>query len=302
MTRPPRILVLVHEYDGYPGRQVHFVWPLAERWRANGIDVRIAHGPEDPVARQEFDAILPHVNVSVTPPTYRAYLDRRTNVLNAYVYDITKRRISANLVGEADDWPGPVIVKTDRNYGGLPEMALLRRARERSLGRRIVRRFLGPARSEPRPVPLEQARTLPVDSYQIFDRLDQVPQAVFQNGSLVVERFLPEMDGELFCVRHCMFLGDQEVHRRLASPDPVVKGASIVSRDVIPPNEEISRLRRQAGWDYGKWDYVVRNGQAVLLDANRTPGSPTTPAVRESLVRALSRAIGPLLSRSAGTR
>jgi len=31
--------------------------------------------------------------------------------------------------------------------------------------------------------------------------------------------------------------------------------------------------RRKLGFDYGKFDYVVHEGRAHLLDANRTPGA-----------------------------
>jgi len=30
--------------------------------------------------------------------------------------------------------------------------------------------------------------------------------------------------------------------------------------------------RRKLGFDYGKFDFVVHEGRAVLLDANKTPG------------------------------
>ena len=32
--------------------------------------------------------------------------------------------------------------------------------------------------------------------------------------------------------------------------------------------------RERLGFDYGKFDFVVREGKAILLDANKTPGSP----------------------------
>ena len=36
--------------------------------------------------------------------------------------------------------------------------------------------------------------------------------------------------------------------------------------------DELRALRRQLGFDYGKFDFVMHEGRAVLLDANKTPG------------------------------
>ena len=47
-------------------------------------------------------------------------------VVNRRVTDISKRRISTNLVGPHDTYSGPVILKTDRNFGGLPQMQVTR--------------------------------------------------------------------------------------------------------------------------------------------------------------------------------
>ena len=52
---------------------------------------------------------------------YGAVLDAHPRVVNRQVRDSSKRRVSRNLVRPGDGWEGPVIVKTDRNHGGLPE-------------------------------------------------------------------------------------------------------------------------------------------------------------------------------------
>jgi hypothetical protein len=52
--------------------------------------------------------------------------------------DISKLAISANLVGRGDAYAGPVIVKTNCNYGGVPERRLKPDPPRRSLLRRIV--------------------------------------------------------------------------------------------------------------------------------------------------------------------
>ena len=41
MSAGSRILILVHEHDGYPGRQVHQIWPAVDIWREQGIEVLV---------------------------------------------------------------------------------------------------------------------------------------------------------------------------------------------------------------------------------------------------------------------
>ncbi|TGD65199.1 hypothetical protein EYC08_08965 [Tabrizicola sp. WMC-M-20] len=54
---------------------------------------------------------------------------------------------------------------------------------------------------------------------------------------------------------------------------PLVRVKSIVSHEYLdqPPPEPILRLREEMGFDFGKFDYVVHDGQEILLDANKTP-------------------------------
>ena len=108
--------------------------------------------------------------------------------------------------------------------------------------------------------------------YQIFPSLRQVPKAIFINPSLVVERFLPEFENELYHLRIYQFLGSRGYCVRLGSREPIVKAQSVVTREEIAVPEEIVALRAELGLDYGKMDFVVRDGRVILFDVNRTPG------------------------------
>lgn len=302
MTHPRSVLVLLHEHDGYPRRQVHLIWDLAVRWRAAGIHVRVARGPSDPVAAYDADLVIPHVNLSVTPPEYRSFLESRPNVVNVGVYDISKRAISTNLVSPDDDYDGPVIVKTDKNYGGLPELTSARRAGTRSLLGRVRRRLFGDRPALPSGVPLAKARVLRVGDYEVFERKADVPPGVFANRNLVVERFLPEREGDLYSVRLYTFFGDHDHTRILGSLEPIVKGRAVTTRGFVEPHPDIVALRHELGWDFGKWDYVMRDGRAIVLDMNRTPGRPDSEEVARENARSLAGGIDSLLARGALTR
>ncbi len=289
------ILILVHEYDGYPGRKVHQIWTLVDLWTADGIDVRVAVGLRDPIGREHADLVIPHVNLSVVPDQYRAWLEERPHVVNAGVYDIRKRTISANLVTREDAYDGPVIVKTDLNYGGMSELAMAHRRRRASFVGRLRGRLGGtPKLTVPPVVDLETATVLPDKDYRVFTAKSEVPRGVFDNRHLVVERFLPEKRGDAYVARSYGFLGDRAYCELRGGPNPLGKPRTV--REFCEPHPDIVEMRYRMGWDYGKFDYVVRDGQAILLDANKTPGTAPTPDETLRRSNALAPGIHALLA------
>ena len=55
-----------------------------------------------------------------------------------------------------------------------------------------------------------------------------------------------------------------------------------------PVPEEVIRLSRKLGLDYGKIEYTLHEGRAAILDVNRTPFGPGTP-------EATARTVGDLV-------
>jgi len=51
-----------------------------------------------------------------------------------------------------------------------------------------------------------------------------------------------------------------------------VKSWNVTRREILPETPpELRAARKSLGFDFGKFDYVIRDGKAVLFDANRTP-------------------------------
>jgi hypothetical protein len=256
-----RVAILLHERQRWIVRRGYRIWALQRVWESQGIRVERVFGPR---TRIDADLLIPHIDLTVMPEAYRAVLDAHPRVVNRRVRDSSKRAISRNLVQPGDGWEGPVIVKTDRNHGGLPEadtasalQGLLARAFPR------LRRILAPQR-------LARARNLEPYRYPVFPRAADVPAEVFGNPHLVVERFLPEREGSRMFVRYYSFCGDRHVCMRRGGEGPVVRFRAEVAGPVAVP-EEIVAERRRLGFDYGKFDFVVHEGRPVLLDANPTP-------------------------------
>jgi hypothetical protein len=254
---PRRVVVLIHAGDRGATRVPYQIWSLAEVWRSWGIDVGTVRG----ISRDaDADVVVNHVDLTVVPDDYAAYMARFPVSINGRCLDISKRLVSANLVTRGDAWDGPVIVKTDRNFGGRPE-------------RRLRWGRLGLAFHLDTWIPRGGWRlrsALVPDRYPIFPSIEDVPSGVWDNASLVVERFRPERDGDLFVVRSLTLFGDRWVNRRRLSTSPIVKAAHVVRAEEVDPHPDVFAAARRLGLDRGKIDYVILDGHAVVFDVNRT--------------------------------
>ena len=249
-----RIVILTHVYDDFRERNF-LLRSLAGHWLDAGHDVHLAEGLGN---WPDADLAIMHVDLSVVPDAYCAAARRYPVVVNGAAVDMRKRLVSRQLVARNDGWTGPVIVKTDLNYSGVPE----KHAAE------CFRRDGKPSDLPPGPI---VATTRP---YSILTSASAVPADIWDDPGFVIERFLPEQDESGYCVRAWVFCGDRERCTRYRGTHPIVKSATIVAHEPAPVPDELRAERVRLGFDYGKFDFVVRDGRAILLDANRTPSAP----------------------------
>jgi hypothetical protein len=259
----PNISIVVHPQDGFE-RTPYLLRECAAIWREAGLGVRVVSGADgDEPGSVDADLAFLHVDLTVVPPGLLALAARYPRVLNGQVADISKRRISAHIVRRGDGYAGPVIVKTNRNSGGMREAKIADRGKSRL--RRRARRALGR-------LSWRWRTQVPSGDYPIFAEAAGVPRGVWGNPNLVVERFLPERRDEWYCLRTWLFLGDRETNSLSFAREPVVKSTNIVRREAVAEvPEALRRLRRELGFDFGKFDYAIVDGGVVLYDANRTP-------------------------------
>lgn len=194
-------------------------------------------------------------------------------VVNGEILDISKRRISSLALRRDDAWGGAVIVKTNLNHFGVPEGAARSETLLSSLHERLAK------------LSWRAARKLPERFYPILESIADVPVWVWRDESLLVEKFLPERteDG-LYCVRGWVFLGDKGYGYRVFSTHPLVKTGTMVRHDYLEETpRELVEIRERMKFDFGKFDYVQHDGNAILLDANKTPtyaGKGDSPRLR----------------------
>ena len=257
-----RIVVITHAYDNFRGRKP-LLGSLAAHWAGAGHVVNVVEGLGE---WPDADIAIVHVDLSVVPDAYREAAKRYPILVNGGAPDIRKSRVSGNLLKRGDDWAGAVVVKTELNYSGIPE-------------RHAVECFRRDGRTpDLAPVPLVSTDR----PYPILRSIDEVPDAIWDNPGLVVERFLPERDAHGFWMRAWVFFGGRERCTRYCGTQPIVKTANIIAREPATVPDELRVERERLGFDYGKFDFVVREGRAILFDANRTPSAPPPSPVIEA--------------------
>ncbi|MEX0655915.1 MAG: hypothetical protein WD534_01350 [Phycisphaeraceae bacterium] len=259
-----RIVILAHRYDSFD-RVRYFLHEIADVWRDEGLSVEVVFGPGPFV---EADLAILHVDLTVVPADHLAYVRQYSRVLNGRVTDISKRRFSDQLVRPGDGYDGPVIVKTNRNCGGKSESRVARQATFAARWVDAMRARLG----------WRWRSQLKGLNYPILPSPAHVPRGVWRNRHLVVERFLAERQGDAYCLRTWVFLGDVETNSISYGPEPIVKSNNVTRREpVAEVPDELRAMRRKLGFDFGKFDYAIVQGRVVLYDVNRTPTVGRSP-------------------------
>lgn len=229
---------------------------LAEIWQQQGFSVQVVRGINQKVSA---DIVVSHIDLTIVPDAYRRYLADYSTVINGAALNISKTIVSQHLLTMDDRYEGPVIVKTAANYGGIPEQ-IWAKSRGLSHDAAVIER------------PWRRVQCLDSYHYPIFDAMQDVPYGVWRNDKLVVEKFLPEVDGHGdYRLRTWFVMGDQDIGKFEASRQPIVKDGTFKKEILTEVPEELIALRRRLGIDFARFDYAIVDGQAVIYDVNTTP-------------------------------
>lgn len=251
--------------DDKPFAPKYLMHQLMALWQEAGHTVSAG-----PARRVAADLAIMHVDMTVIQDHQLPDNPDGCPVVNGSVLDISKARITRQRVMRADAHVGPVIIKSNFNAFGGKEFRALGRWSTAHLRRRLSQ-----------VISWRWAGCLPKKDYPVLDDISQVPRWVWDRSDLIVERFLPERDGDDYVLRCWLFFGAEEYSVKLFSRHPVVKVANIYRHEYLHEvPDSLREARRALGFDFGKFDYVLVDGQAVLLDVNKTPavaGSSRTP-------------------------
>jgi len=277
--RGKKFVILLHERAGIikPDFTLHL---LIKEWRARGVEIIILHGTNRFV---EADAVILHINLTVVPEAYLRFAKRYPVAINGKVTDISKRRVSANLIDPHDDYDGPVIVKTNLNHGGAPELNVATLSSPIGRLKRLAKKSL----------PLRWSGYLAPEHYRIHETKSDLADWIWKDPRLVVEKFLPELVDKYYCLRQWRFFGDQGSNDLALSKYPIVKHTEVIKYGPVADiPEELFTIRRQMNFDFGKFDYAIVDGKAILFDANHAPGYSTGIGLEQAKANAAIMAKG----------
>jgi len=227
---------------------------MTRHWRAAGIGVEIGAS-----FHENADVCILHhdrtrIDVGDLPKAPEG-----ARVLNGDALDISKRLYTQLEVLPSDGWDGAVIIKTDLNNFGTSERRLGRPTAFDSFRKRLSR------------YSWRMARRLPPREYPVLPSIRNVPDWIWADGRYLVEKFLPERHDDLFAIRGWLFFGSQSYGYRLFATHPLVKTGTMVRYEYLTDiPDELRQLRARLKLDFGKLDYVVHDGRAIVFDANKT--------------------------------
>lgn len=237
---------------------------LSTIWEAQGYVIKVTQGINQHL---KANIAISHIDLTIVPDRYSVFLGNYPAAINIKATNISKAVISQNLLGNGDSYEGEVIVKTANNYGGLPELIHKMNSGKIQNAMTNVR-------------PWKRVEYLDTHNYPRFSSINQVPQGVWQNNSLIVEKFLPEKDAKgNYCLRYWIFLGNKEIGVLHYSQKAIIKDTDHNSRLITDVPTDLRNLRKKMGIDFGRIDYGIVNGKTVVYDIN------STPAVGESQLK-----------------
>lgn len=259
-----------------PGKILHgsyVISQLAKCWVKMGFEVT-----SGPTAVLDAEIGVLHIDATAVPAGCIPGNPRGRPLINEKILDISKNRISRHILSKNSDYDGPVIVKTDGNCYGTQELRRLPLFSIRNLRRKITHSLPG--------ISWKITRELPHKNYPILNNLDEVPEWVWKRRDLVVERFQPEIENGHYVLRVWLFLGDKDYNIKMYSREPIVKAGNIIGREIVESvPDALRKIRAELGIDFGKFDYVLVDGEAVLFDVNKTPTTTAKEQPSENLMR-----------------
>lgn len=272
-----RLIILHHDYTDLRDKDAYFIYSLIPHWQRRGIEVKHWTGTRD---LPEGDAVLVHVDLSVVPSRFLKAALRYPLAFNSRMEDIRKSALPGrNLcLAASSAFLGAVVVKTELNHGGIPEKLFFQKRR---LSLPLVESW----------DLFRASRLVEPLTYPVYGSAAEVPGNIWKDPRYVVEKFLPEMEGNNYVLRYAYFLGKARIGYRILGKNPILRWAGKVAEELSPIPPEVSAFREKIGLDYGKIDFVVHQGGAVILDVNKTIGGPAASLVEEPLAAALAEGL-----------
>lgn len=218
---------------------------------------------------------LLHIDLTDVPDEFSRVAESYEKTINGRALTIRRTLYSTARLRPGDDYRGPVIVKTVLNSGGYPE---LRYRKNRNVVSRVAHGIGKLVR------PGYKRRICP--PYEVYESAGGVSDQTWRDERLIVEKFVP---GSLFLpivkYRYC-FLFDTTLTLKSTCDDLLCTSATVRSNEIIESvPDEVVAVRRCLDLDFGAIDYFMVDGEAVVIDANKTVSTALAWMARYECVR-----------------
>ncbi|MCG8669451.1 MAG: hypothetical protein MI867_08545 [Pseudomonadales bacterium] len=260
---------------------------LAKCWEEDGYKVEVITDLEK---APKTDLLILHLNLTHIPDHI---LDSARKIcpviVNGAANSINKTLFSQQALSIDSDHAGKVIVKTKANYGGIPELIHDQKVFDDFNLDKHIESIHG-AINENKETAEKfwlTTSTLDPNDYPKFTSIDAVPNGVWKNPKLMVEKYLPEINSDgKHVLRHWYFFGDRDFSRTLIAQHSSPKWGSMTDEERVisrkewwqikvnlKPSvpEEVQAVREALNLDYGRIDWALHEGVPVVFDANKTP-------------------------------
>ncbi|MGB0498755.1 MAG: hypothetical protein ACPGID_10480 [Rubricella sp.] len=225
--------------------------------RRAGIEAEVTDRPERVSGRAPG---FLHVDLTLVPAPFLDAAGRLDRCVNGAVASIHRGLYSAARLERDSDWTGPVIVKTVLNHRGLPELNYGFGPGVAGRLRRLAARVRSPDYKDdlcPR--------------YRILPALSDVPEEVWSDARLMVERFLPGALGGPIVKHRWDFAMEASLVTRSIYDDPLCGVDSVREvGDAGPPPDALVALREAMALDFGSIDFFETEDGAIPVDVNKT--------------------------------
>ena len=233
---------------------------LESYWLEFGAKIVYYHDVDQPIPNA--DLWIQHLDSSVVPNKYRKVMNKLPNVVNGKLLDIRKNAFSEQRISDfSTSYNGQIIVKSNDNCGGYPELSESRYNQKKSIYRKIKRILTKKATTKP-----------PFAEYKLYESLQDVPRQFFNSEQVIIEKFIPQRDGDYYVLYMTYIFLEQHITFKIKSYLPIMKWDDHVTWEYATTQPDILDWARQHHVEYGKIDYVYADNQLIVYDINKTPG------------------------------
>lgn len=252
IVKDRRLPFYSHQIDHYATRWSHMGHYVSFSYDGNGLS--------------DADIVAVCIDKTQVPKKWiHKIMNTKATILNFSTLDISKRHFSKLILDKHSQYSGKVIVKTNRNAHGGPEMiedVVMNNARRFDL-EQVTEREL-----------IENKGKLFIQTYLVYKSANEVPLFFWDSPDLIIEKFIDKPShNKYYRVYFYSFFGDRGICGYIDSKHQIVRWENSELVKYIQPIPIVHQWQKELKIDFGRFDFLYNDGEWMLIDVNKTEGS-----------------------------